>query len=434
MPHNIFVLGIDDRNQAELDALPDAEQYVFHSLLTVDEMQEGRVSFSKILQRAQDRLEQFEGSIDAIVGYWDFPVNMLVPILSQRYELRSKDLEAVVKCEHKYWSRLEQQKVIDEFPAFALIDVEDPMATLPTHMSFPVWVKPIQSFSSQGAHYAPDQAGLRAALETERQQLHSTGEAFGEVLRLLDLPEEVSDISGHAYMVEEAVVGQQCTLEGYSWGDQVEVIGVVDSICYDQSSSFLRYQYPSRLPEHALAKMAESTRRVIGAIGLRNSTFNIEYFWDESTQRLALLEINSRHSQSHAGVFRWVDGMPNHLAMMDLALGRRPHMPRGKGDYAIAAKWMLRRFTDGLVLRVPSAAEVKVVEQQFPAVRITIAAKEHQRLSDMEAQDSYSFMLAEIVVAGESERELQSIYDVCCSALVFTIEDDLEEQRGQIRE
>src|SRR5699024_7091721 len=159
-----------------------------HSLLTVDEMQEGRVSFSKILQRTQDRLEQFEGSIDAIVGYWDFPVNMLVPILSQRYELRSKDLEAVVKCEHKYWSRLEQQKVLDEVPAFALIGAEDPIATLPVHMSFPVWVKPIQSFSSQGAHYAPDQAGLRAALETERQQLDSTGEAFGDLPSLPDLP------------------------------------------------------------------------------------------------------------------------------------------------------------------------------------------------------------------------------------------------------
>src|SRR5699024_6022914 len=273
------------------------------------------------------------------------------------------------------------------------------------------------------AHYAPDQAGLRAALETERQQLHSTGDAFDEVLKLLDLPEEVSDISGHAYMVEEAVGGQQCTLEGYSWGDQVEIIGVVDSICYEQSSSFLRYQYPSNLPERALQKMAETTRRVIGAIGLRNSTFNIEYFWDEPTQRLALLEINSRHSQSHAQVFRWVDGRPNHLAMMDLALGRRPHMPRGKGEYAIAAKWMLRRFTDGLVVRVPSAAEVKAVEEQFPAVRITIVAKEHELLSDIEGQDSYSFMLAEIVVAGGSERELQTIYDSCCNALLFIIED-----------
>ncbi|MDN5889642.1 MAG: hypothetical protein L0H57_08035, partial [Yaniella sp.] len=114
---------------------------------------------------------------------------------------------------------------------------------------------------------------------------------------------------------------------------------------------------------------------------------------------------------------------PNHLAMMDLALGRRPHMPRGKGDYAIAAKWMLRRFTDGLVLRVPSAAEVKAVEEQFPAVRITIVAKERELLSDIEGQDSYSFMWAEIVVAGGSERELQTSYDSCCNALLFIIED-----------
>src|SRR5699024_3417689 len=117
MPHNIFVLGLDDRNQAELDVLPDADQYVFHSLLPIEAMQEGIISFPDILQKAQDRLDDFEGSIDAIVGYWDFPVNLLVPILSRQYGLPSKDLEAVVKCEHKYWSRLEQQKVIDEYPA-----------------------------------------------------------------------------------------------------------------------------------------------------------------------------------------------------------------------------------------------------------------------------------------------------------------------------
>lgn len=434
MPQHIFVLGLEPRNLAELEALPNAEQYIFHSLLTIEEMLEGRVSFPKILQKAQDRLDQFEGLIDAIVGYWDFPVNMLVPILSQQYGLRSKELEAVVKCEHKYWSRLEQQNVIDEHPAFGLIDVDDPRATLPSHMTYPVWVKPIQSFSSQGAHYAADEPALRAALETERQQMHSTGDAFDEVLKLLDLPDEVADISGHAYMVEEAGFGQQCTLEGYSWGEKVEIIGVVDSILYDDAPSFLRYQYPSQLPEHALAKMAETTRRVIGAIGLRNSTFNIEYFWDEATQHLALLEINSRHSQSHAQIFRWVDGMPNHLAMMDLALGRRPHMPEAQGEYRIAAKWMLRRFSDGFVHRVPSAAEIAELEQRFPAVHIKIVAKEHMWLSDLEGQDSYSFMLAEVYVAGQSERELRSIYDYCCNELVFTIEDDLKEQHGDVSE
>lgn len=423
MPQHIFVLGLDDRNQAELEALPGADQYEFHRLLTIETMQEGRIDFRHILQAAQDQLDQVDGPIDAIVGYWDFPVNMLVPILSRRYGLPSKDLEAVLKCEHKYWSRLEQQNVTDEYPAFDLIDIHDPTAKLPAHMSYPVWVKPIQSFSSQGAHYAGTEDELRDALAVERQRTHSPGEAFDEVLKQLDLPDEISRIPGNVYMVEEAVVGRQCTLEGFSWGDQVEVIGVVDSILYDRSSSFLRYQYPSNLPEHALDEMTEATRRVIGAVGLRDSTFNIEYFWDEATQRLRLLEINSRHSQSHAKLFHWVDGMSNHLAMIDLALERRPNMPHRQGAYPIAAKWMYRHFTDGFVHHVPSPDEVKAIEQQFAAVKINLVAKAGQRLSDIEGQDSYSYILAEIFMAGGNEQELQATYDACCDALGFVIEE-----------
>lgn len=423
MPQHIFVLGLDDRNQAELEALPGAAEYELHRLLTIEAMQEGTIDFFETLHAAQDQLDQVDGPIDAIVGYWDFPVNMLVPILSRRYGLPSKDLEAVVKCEHKYWSRLEQQKVTDEYPAFDLIDIHDPLVTLPPHMSYPVWVKPIQSFSSQGAHYAGTVDELREALAVERQRTHSPGDAFDEVLKQLDLPEEISRIPGNAYMVEEAVTGQQCTLEGFSWGDQVEIIGVVDSILYDRSSSFLRYQYPSHLPEHALEEMAETTRRVISAVGLWDSTFNIEYFWDEATQRLRLLEINSRHSQSHAKLFRWVDGMSNHLAMMDLALGRRPNMPHRQGAFPIAAKWMYRHFTDGVVRRVPSPEEVAALAQDFPALHIKVVAKEGQRLSDIEGQDSYSYILAEIFMAGESVQDLQATYDACCDALGFVIEE-----------
>ena len=67
---------------------------------------------------------RFDGRIDAIVGYWDFPVSTLVPILGERYGIRSTSLESVVKCEHKYWSRLEQQKVIDRHPRFGRVDLD----------------------------------------------------------------------------------------------------------------------------------------------------------------------------------------------------------------------------------------------------------------------------------------------------------------------
>jgi hypothetical protein len=125
---NIFILGLDEPNHATLRALPEAYDHRFHQLLTVDELRHG--------DKAQDQLAAFDGPIDAIVGYWDFPVTQMVPILCHRFGLRSATLETVLKCEHKYWSRLEQSKVIDEYPKFDIIDPDEADAQLPTGLSY----------------------------------------------------------------------------------------------------------------------------------------------------------------------------------------------------------------------------------------------------------------------------------------------------------
>lgn len=423
MTQNIFVLGLDDLGLEELRTLPAADQYSFRQLLTFEELQEGTVSLPDLLDQAQHQLDAFDGSIDAIVGYWDFPASMLVPILCDRYGLRSKSLEAVVKCEHKYWSRLEQQKVIDEYPAFDLIDLEDPSATLPDHMSYPVWIKPIKSFSSEGAHRVEDEEQLQEALSEERQSASRLGGAFNDVLEMIDLPEEIASIGGSAYMVEEAAQGEQFTVEGFSRGDTVEIYGVIDSVTYEQSSSFLRYQYPSRLPAHVQEKMSDVSRQVITAVGLTESTFNIEYFWDRASDRLNLLEVNTRHSQSHAPLFQLVDGRPNHSVMVDLAMDRDPHMPHGEGRFKAAAKWFLRRFSDGVVRRVPTQQDIAELEQKLPGTTVEITAHEGMRLSEGEGEGSYSYTLAEIFTAGDNEQELVDNYDQCVAALDFEIED-----------
>lgn len=111
------------------------------------------------------------------------------------------------------------------------------------------------------------------------------------------------------------------------------------------------------MPREVIERIAGVSERVISHIGLDNSTFNIEYFWDPERRDLNLLEINPRHSQSHAKLFQLVDGLPNHKCMIDLALGKEPVRPRGEGPYNIAAKWFPRRFSDGVVRRRPSDNE-----------------------------------------------------------------------------
>ena len=100
------------------DGFPDADRYRFHPLLSDGELAGGEtVDLPGLLDAAQRQVEAFDGPVHAVIGFWDFPVSTMVPMLCERLGLRWASLESVVKCEHKYWSRLEQAKVIDEVPA-----------------------------------------------------------------------------------------------------------------------------------------------------------------------------------------------------------------------------------------------------------------------------------------------------------------------------
>ena len=184
----------------------------------------------------------------------------------------------------------------------------------------------------------------------------------------LQLPPEVSGVGGRACLAEEAATGAQVTVEGYSFQGDVHVYGTVDSITCPDSSSFLRYQYPSALPAAVTQRMAELSERVIRQIGLDGITFNIEYFWDADHDTISLLEVNPRHSQSHAELFEQVDGVANHDHMLQLALGREPRPRHREGPYDIAAKWFVRRAADGVARRVPTAEEIEQVERDHPGL------------------------------------------------------------------
>jgi ATP-grasp domain len=415
---NVFVLGLDDLNLEALHELDCVGGCRFHHLLSVEELLESdELHVGELIEKASRQLDEFGGSVDAIVGYWDFPVSSMVPILCEQRDLPGPNLEAVVKCEHKYWSRLVQAEVIEECPRFGIVDLEGP--EVPSGVRFPMWLKPVQGASSELAFKVEDQAEFEEAVEQIGEGIDRVGHAFEFVLDQVDLPAEIATVGGRACLAEEAVSGRQLTVEGYCYGGQARPYGVIDSVNYPDTTSFLRFQYPSRVPEPVAERLVDISKRVMEQIGLRWGTFNIEYFWDEDADQINLLEINPRHSQSHAFMFEYVDGLPHHQIMLELGLGREPRFKHAEGEYAVAAKWHLRRFEDGSVRRSPSAEEVAEVEEQIPGVKVSIVAEEGQRLSDLPHQDSYSFELADIHIGAHDEEELKAKYERCTQALRF---------------
>jgi biotin carboxylase len=428
---NIFVLGLDESNLPTLNAVPHAEEYRFHRLLTIEELQVGEVSVPDLIDKAQGVLDAFDGPIDAIVGYWDFPVSTLVPILSERYGTRSTSLESVVKCEHKYWSRLEQEKVVEEHPRFGRVDLEADDPRPPEGMSFPMWVKPALSYSSELAFGVKDQQEFREAVEEIRKGVARVGRPFEYVLDRLDLPAEMDGVGGQVCLAEESLTGVQVAVEGYVHDGEVTVYGVLDSINYPDSSSFLRHQYPSALPEPVIGRLHDVSKKVMRQVGMDAATFSIEYFYDPQRDSLNLLEINPRHSQSHAELFEYVDGVPNHHCMLSLALGRDPALPHRAGPYKVAAKWYYRWFADGTVRRTPGPEDIARIEKEIPGVRIDVVPDEGQRLSDTEQQDSYSYEIAHIFTGGDSEEDIRAKYDRCVAALGLAFADTVPGGRDQ---
>jgi hypothetical protein len=253
---NVFVVGLDDHNAGILDRLPDAGRYRFHPLLSVDELlYRDTIPVQDLLDEAEIQLALFDGRVDAVIGFWDFPVSTMVPMLCQRLGLHWASLESVVKCEHKYWSRLEQRRVIDEYPRFGLVDLDDE-PTLPDGLRYPVWLKPVKSASSALAYRVENLQQLRQAAAAIRDGIGRMGDPFEFVLAQLQLPPELSGIGGRACLAEEAATGAQVTVEGYSFQGEVHIYGIVDSITCPDSSSFLRYQYPSSLPPAVMQRMA----------------------------------------------------------------------------------------------------------------------------------------------------------------------------------
>jgi len=423
-PKNIFVLGLDDFNLKELEMVSEADRYNYQTLLTFDDIfGPDAPGIEKLLEQAREILDNYDKSIDAIIGYWDFPVTSMVPWLCELYNLPAPSFESVIKCEHKYWSRVEQSRAVDEYPGFDGVDPFDANAIEKLTLKYPFWLKPIKATASQLGFLIRSREDFMNAQEIIQKKITGFSGPFNFLLSELSLPDDMKHIDGSYCIAEEIIKGSQCTASGYVHNKKVTVYGIVDSVNYPDSSSFFRYEYPSTLPKKVRRHIAEDSKKVIGQIGLDNSTFNIEYFYDETFDRIWILEINPRMSQSHSYLYRKVDGETNFKIMIDLALGKIPQFPQEKGQFNCAAKFFLRRFYDGKVKKVPAESEIEEIVRAFPGSRIHINVSEGNRLSELARQDSYSFDLAHLFLGAADHYELMDKYHRCREMLDFQFEE-----------
>jgi biotin carboxylase len=182
-------------------------------------------------------------------------------------------------------------------------------------------------------------------------------------------------------------------------------MGIVDSVMYPGTRSFARFEYPSRLPREVQARIAAVVRRFVAASGLDASCFNVEVFWDEATDALGLIEINPRMSYQFADIYERVDGTSTYAIQLALAAGVPATFRAGSGRDGAAASFVLRRFHDARVVRVPSRGELEALARRFPGATVKVLCERGERLSQHD-QDVESFRYAIVNLGARTSDDL----------------------------
>jgi hypothetical protein len=248
-------------------------------------------------------------------------------------------------------------------------------------------------------------AALRALLGSD-----AVKEFTGEYMRIFNrLVAGLTDFAhdGRFFLAEEILSGRLVTLEGFVAAGEVEILGIVDSGLDPATRSFVRFDYPSALPETVQARMADVARRVVRALGLDWTLFNIELVWDEAADTLRIVEVNPRICGQFGDLYQKVDGTSSYEVLLSLALGRRPRLARGAGSFAAAASFPLRVFRPCTVAASPCETALAEAEAGLPGALIWNECAAGDELADFEAdEDGASHRYAVVNLGGASRADL----------------------------
>jgi len=246
------------------------------------------------MNRFVDRIEKKYGkSLQAVVSHEEQFGALAAALVAERLGLPGTDPDAILKLQHKHICRQIIDKVAPENNlGFELLDCD--LGDIPdVQLSYPVFVKPVKASFSILARQLKDKSELNEHLQFglfEKHIISRLVKPFDDICqrRLGDAAD------ARSMLVEENVRAEQFNLDGYVFDGQPRLLGVVDEIMYPGTQAFMRFSYPSALPNTIQQRAFDVASKVLAEAGFDHGFFNMEFFYDRETDRLQIVEFNPR--------------------------------------------------------------------------------------------------------------------------------------------
>ena len=396
MPKNIFVFGLNDANRAQMAHIPGAEEYVFHSLLTPAMVVEAEAyEFGWLLEQARGQLDAFEGTVDGLVTFWDFPSTELRAVLCQELGLPGPSVEAMVRCSHKHVSRLEQQKVIPDFiPAFEAVNPFDDDPLSKVSLEYPFFLKPVKSYASFLSFHVSGPDDFRAALPLIRENISRYGAG--------------------------GVDATWCIAEEHRWRKDVHGGGLRPRRRGDDlrphrlppfpgADDLLPLPVPLDPPGPRARRIDDLTRRVI----LTSAT----------TTPRSISSSSTISASTSSGCWRSTRGSPSPTAIFSTRWTARPTRrsswisPSDASRTAPSDGGSVQGRGEVLPAGVsgrhreprPSGEIIQELEEEFEGAKIQPHVATGQRLSELQDQEPYSYRLGVMYLGGVTARAARDL-------------------------
>ncbi len=289
-------------------------------------------------------------------------------LVAERLRLPGTSPESILAAQHKLHARRVLQRVAPEANlGFAGLDTAygEP---IPDGLTYPCYVKPVKAAFSVLARRVDDQEALERHTRfgwSEAWIIRHLVEPFERVCRLR-LPQAGS---AHRLLLEDPIPPRvaQYNLDGWVFDGQVRGLAVVDAIMVPGTQAFMRWEVPSRLPQRVQARALDVARRFLCDIGFTLGFFNMEFFHDEASDRLTVIEFNPRLASQFGDLHRRVLGADAHAMALALALGRDPDsIPRTEPTAGAAASLVYRTLEGTQAPPVPSSAQRTAFARHHP--------------------------------------------------------------------
>ena len=287
-------------------------------------------------------------------------------LVAERMQWPGTPVEAVLACQHKLYAREVLQRIAPEANVpFARLEAEYG-GDIPAGLAYPAFVKPVKAAFSVLAKRVSSYQELVEHTRFSPWELwviRHLVEPFDRIVRRR-LP---SAGSAHSLILEAPLRGRQYCLDGYFFEGVYRRLGVVDAIMYPGTDAFMRFDFPSHLPEAALRQAEQIAIRFMEAIGFTHGLFNMEFIHDERSGQIKVIEFNPRLSSQFSDLYARVDGLNLHAMAIALSQGIDPAtIARQEPTANCASSFVYRIFDQEVTAPAPAAAGVRTFNRSFP--------------------------------------------------------------------